>query len=62
MTVEQEPHRHEPLTVRVATAVQISGLSRSRLYEIIKAGELETMKVGRATLIRYDSLKKLLGL
>lgn len=62
MTIEQEPPRREPLTVRVATAVEITGLSRSRLYEIIKAGGLETMKVGRATLIRYDSLKKLLGL
>lgn len=25
----------EPLTVRVATAVRITGLSRSRIYELI---------------------------
>lgn len=51
----------EPLTVRVATAVQITGLSRSRLYELIQSGDLETVKVGRCTLIQYRSLKALTG-
>lgn len=51
----------EPLTVRIATAVRITGLSRSRIYELIQAGELETVKVGRATLIQYKSLKTLTG-
>src|SRR3546814_4687040 len=49
----------EPLTVRVATAVRITGLSRSRIYELIQSGDLETVKVGRATLIQYQSLKVL---
>lgn len=49
----------EPLTVRIPTAVRITGLSRSRIYELILAGDLETVKVGRATLIRYGSLQKL---
>ncbi|MCC6481221.1 MAG: AlpA family phage regulatory protein, partial [Sphingomonadaceae bacterium] len=40
----------EPLTVRVSRAVQITGLSRSRIYELIQSGELETVKVGRSTL------------
>ncbi|SLK12240.1 helix-turn-helix domain-containing protein [Novosphingobium mathurense] len=61
MTVGASDHELEPLTVRVATAVQITGLSRSRIYEIIKAGELETVKVGRATLVKYASLKALLS-
>src|SRR3546814_10062942 len=34
----------EPLTVRVATAVRITGLSRSRIYELIQSGDLETVK------------------
>ena len=50
----------EPLTVRIPTAVRITGLSRSRIYELIIAGNLETVKVGRATLVRYDSLKNLI--
>ena len=51
--------RIEPLTVRISTAVRITGLSRSRIYELIQSGDLDTVKVGRATLIQYQSLKAL---
>ena len=51
----------EPLTVRVSTAVRITGLSRSRIYELIQSGDLDTVKVGRATLVQYRSLKLLTG-
>lgn len=51
----------EPLTVRISTAVQLTGISRSRLYELIQSGELEIVKVGRSTLIPYKSLKALTG-
>ena len=51
----------EPLTVRISTAVQLTGISRSRLYELIQSGDLETSKVGRSTLIPYRSLKELTG-
>ncbi|WP_337180436.1 helix-turn-helix domain-containing protein [Sphingopyxis granuli] len=49
----------EPICVRIAAAVQLTGIGRSTLYELIKAGELETIKVGRSTFIRYASLKRL---
>jgi excisionase family DNA binding protein len=49
----------EPLTVRISTAVRITGLSRSRIYELIQSGDLDVVKVGRATLIQYGSLKAL---
>jgi excisionase family DNA binding protein len=49
----------EPLTVRISTAVRITGLSRSRIYELIQSGDLDTVKVGRATLVQYTSLKAL---
>jgi excisionase family DNA binding protein len=49
----------EPLTVRISTAVRITGLSRSRIYELIQSGDLDTVKVGRVTLIQYASLKAL---
>lgn len=54
-------HDLAPITIRISTAVRISGISRSRIYELIQAGEIEIVKVGRATLIRYDSLQRLLG-
>jgi len=49
----------EPLTIRISAAVRLSGLSRSRIYELIQSGDLETHKVGRTTLIPYRSLKHL---
>lgn len=49
----------EPLTVRISTAVRITGLSRSRIYELIQTGDIETVKVGRATLVQFHSLKSL---
>ena len=51
----------EPLTVRISAAVQLTGISRSRIYELIQSGELETVKIGRSTLIPYRSLKALTG-
>jgi excisionase family DNA binding protein len=39
--------------------VKLTGIGRSTLYELIKAGELETVKVGRSTFVRYASLKRL---
>lgn len=49
----------EPLTVRVSTAVRITGLSRSRIYELIQSGDIDTVKVGRCTLVQFESLKAL---
>ncbi len=51
----------EPLSVRISTAVQLTGISRSRIYELIESGDLEIVKVGRSTLIPYQSLKALIG-
>lgn len=65
--MQHVPHKQsdavviEPLTVRISTAVQLTGISRSRLYELIQSGDLETVKVGRTTLIPYRSLKALTG-
>lgn len=51
----------EPMTVRIDAASKLTGISRSQLYELIQAGRLETVKVGRINLIRYRSLKELVG-
>lgn len=58
---QDRPLPIEPLTVRISTAVQLTGISRSRLYELIQSGDLETVKVGRSTLISFKSLKALTG-
>jgi excisionase family DNA binding protein len=49
----------EPISVRIAMAVRLTGIGRSTLYELIKSGEIETVKVGRSTLIPYRSIKRL---
>lgn len=49
----------EPLSVRISTAVKLTGISRSRIYELIQSGDLETVKIGRSTVIPYRSLKQL---
>lgn len=51
----------EPLTVRVSTAVKLTGISRSRLYELIQSGDLEVKKIGRSTLIPFSALKRLVA-
>lgn len=48
---------HEPITVRIPIAVAMTGISRSRLYELIKSGELEIAKDGATTLILVSSLR-----
>lgn len=49
----------EPICVRIPVAVKLTGISRSTLYELMGEGEIEVVKVGRSTFIRYESLKRL---
>ena len=48
----------ERICVKIPVAVQLTGLSRSRIYELLKKGEIEYIKVGSSTLIPVDSLKR----
>ncbi|MFS0738687.1 helix-turn-helix domain-containing protein [Sphingomonas sp. 1P06PA] len=40
-------------------AVQLTGIGRSKLYELIKSGDLKTVKIGTATLVTMASLRRL---
>lgn len=48
----------EPISVRIATAVHFTGISRSQIYDLIEAGDIETKKIGRSTFLLYRSLKR----
>jgi hypothetical protein len=50
----------KPLTVTVATAKRLSGLGNTTIWALIKDQTLETVHVGRRTLITYHSLEALL--
>lgn len=47
----------EPISVRIPTAVAMTGFSRSRIYELIAAGEIEIAKDRRSTLVVVASLR-----
>lgn len=51
--------RIEPISVRIPMAVELTGLSRTRIYALIKTRDLETVKVGASTLIPLESLRRL---
>jgi len=49
----------EPISVRIPDAVRMTGLSRSRIYQLIAAGDVEAAKVGRSTVVLVASLRAL---
>ncbi len=57
--IDKAPLPFEPMTVRIPTAIQLTGIGRSKLYQLIAAGEIETVKIGASTLITVASLRRL---
>ena len=50
----------EKITGTIKEAEDASGLGRTKLYEKIGDGTLQIVKVGRRTLVRWDSLRAML--
>jgi excisionase family DNA binding protein len=50
----------KPLAVRVREACRLTGIGRSKLYELIAAGEIEIIKVGTISLVPMASLTRFL--
>jgi len=48
------------ITATISRSREISGISRSRIYEMLAAGELEWVHVGARRLILIDSYRRLL--
>lgn len=46
------------LTVRIKEACRITGIGRSKLYELIAEGEIEIVKVGAITLVPVAGLQR----
>lgn len=57
MTVPPPP---DPICVRVNDAAHMIGVGRTKLYALIAAGEVETVKLGKATRITTASLHDLI--
>lgn len=54
-----DPFAGSPRYVRVKNALTVIGLGRSKLYNLIKRGDIRAIKVGRATLIDLKSVTEL---
>ena len=50
----------EPITVTISEAVRASGLGRTKLYELIGAGRVDSVRVGTRRLVVFESLKNFL--
>jgi excisionase family DNA binding protein len=53
--------RVRPITVRIKEACRITGIGRSKFYELIKAGDIETVKVGSLTLVPMANIEAFLA-
>lgn len=49
------------LLYRVPEAAEVTGISRSTLYELMSRGQLESIKVGRSRLIPHDALEEFIA-
>jgi len=50
----------EKLSYTVSEAVAVSGIGRTKLYDLIRAGELKPAKIGTRTLILRADLEGML--
>lgn len=47
----------DPINLSIIDSARLLGIKRSKLYELINAGHLETAKLGTRTLVRVASIK-----
>jgi hypothetical protein len=51
----------ERLTIRIPQAVEVSGISRTKIYELIRTGALQSRKVAGCRVIPVAGLRRLMG-
>ena len=47
----------DPINLSIIDAARALGVGRSKLYELINAGHLDTVKLGTRTLVRVASIR-----
>jgi excisionase family DNA binding protein len=50
----------EPIAVAIKVAHRLIGISRSKFYELLAAGEIRSIKCGRRRLVLVQSLREYL--
>jgi excisionase family DNA binding protein len=56
-----QQHPPAPLAHRIEDTIRITGASRTRIYAALRDGELEAVKIGRATCVLDESLRRWLA-
>jgi excisionase family DNA binding protein len=51
----------EPLAISIKDAAKALGLGRTTIYAMIADGRLETFKIGRRTLVRMESIRRVIA-
>jgi len=54
------PGRVKPVTIRIPDVMDMTGLCRSTVYELIASGEIDAAKVGRSTVVFIESVERFL--
>lgn len=49
----------EPLAISINDTAKVLGLGRTSIYAMIGEGKLEAFKLGRRTLVRVESIRRL---
>ncbi len=51
----------EAIATSVNEAAKALGIGRTSIYQLIREGRLEVVKLGRRTLIKVESIRRLIG-
>jgi excisionase family DNA binding protein len=51
----------EAVSTTIKGASDLTGLGKTKIYELIAEGKLATVKIGRRTLVKTDSIRALVG-
>ncbi|WP_426257473.1 helix-turn-helix domain-containing protein [Sphingomonas sp. DC1600-2] len=49
----------KPVTISIKETTEALGIGRTTAYQLIRDGRLEVIKLGRRTLVKADSLRRL---
>lgn len=51
----------QPEAVSMADAAKMIGLGMTKTYELVNAGTLQSVKIGRRRLVRVESIRQLVA-
>lgn len=57
MTIATQEARFDPVLLPINDTCAALGVGRNSVYNLIAAGKLATVKIGRRTLVKADSIR-----